>query len=296
MTGHPIRRALVLLAAATLTAALATGELATGVEAAKPKPKCQGFTATIVGTQKGEVIRGTARRDIIVAKGGADRIYGRGGNDLICAGTGNDVVYGGPGADVIWGQLGRDRLYGNAGPDFVAGQVGNDMLNGGIGVDTCFQGTGSGPVLRCERPTPPASPPPPPLDTDGDGIPDVSDACPNRGDQGWGLDVDGCPYPSVTVTYFSTTVGNFQWVTTWKGTEPGSLVRVRLTCSVVPCGSADHTPSYYGNSTGSGSMATAFSPDLACSRGFDTAEITATEAGGTEKTFPGPLPDSSVCP
>ena len=53
-------------------------------------------------------------------------------------------------------------LNGNAGPDFLAGQVGNDTLNGGIGVDTCYQGTGSGAVVRCERPTAPAPVPVPP--------------------------------------------------------------------------------------------------------------------------------------
>ena len=161
MTGHPTKRFLALLAlvtAAAVLAAMTTATVASPASAAKPR--CQGFKATIVGTKKGEVIRGTAKRDIIVARGGNDRIYGKGGNDVICAGGGNDIVYGGPGADRLWGQLGHDRLLGNVGPDFLAGQVGNDTLVGGIGVDTCFQGTGSGPVLRCERPAPPAPPPP----------------------------------------------------------------------------------------------------------------------------------------
>ncbi len=157
MTAHPIRRVVAVLAAATLTAALATSALAVDVEGAakKPKPKCQGKVATIVGTKKADILKGTAKRDVIVARGGADRIYAKGGSDLICAGKGNDVVFGGPGADTIWGQLGRDTLNGNVGPDFLAGQIGNDIINGGIGVDTCFQGTGSGPVVRCERPAPP---------------------------------------------------------------------------------------------------------------------------------------------
>jgi len=35
--------------------------------------------------------------------------------------------------------------------------------------------------------------PPPPTDSDGDGIADDADACPNQGDQGNGLDASGCP-------------------------------------------------------------------------------------------------------
>jgi hypothetical protein len=153
-----LRRTLAIITAAALLASLTAATVAAPASAAKPK--CQGKTATIVGTRKGEVIRGTAKRDIIVAKGGNDRIYGRGGNDIICAGGGNDRVFGGRGIDRLWGQSGHDRLYGNAGPDFLAGQVGNDTLVGGIGVDTCFQGTGSGPVVRCERPAPPPPPGP----------------------------------------------------------------------------------------------------------------------------------------
>ncbi|MDH5607775.1 MAG: hypothetical protein OEY93_12920, partial [Anaerolineae bacterium] len=32
-----------------------------------------------------------------------------------------------------------------------------------------------------------------PLDSDGDGIPDALDACPNRGDEGNGIKESGCP-------------------------------------------------------------------------------------------------------
>ena len=153
----PVRRVGGLLTSAALLATMSAATVTSPASAAKPK--CQGKTATIVGTKKGEVIRGTTKRDIIVAKGGHDRIYGRGGNDIICAGGGNDLVYGGPGADRLWGQLGRDRLNGNAGPDFLAGQVGNDTLAGGIGMDTCFQGTGTGKVSTCERPMQPVPAP-----------------------------------------------------------------------------------------------------------------------------------------
>jgi len=39
-------------------------------------------------------------------------------------------------------------------------------------------------------------PPPPPPDADSDGVPDDTDACPNQGDQGYGLDATGCPNPA----------------------------------------------------------------------------------------------------
>ena len=69
------------------------------------------------------------------------------------------------------------------GPDFLAGQLGNDTLVGVQGTDTCHQGPGTGPRLTCEIPR----------DRDGDGIFDRSDACPDRGDRGYGVDARGCP-------------------------------------------------------------------------------------------------------
>jgi hypothetical protein len=182
MTGHPTLRTVAVAA----SAALAIAAIAAPAAAAK-KPKCMGHRATIVGTDKADVLKGTAKRDVIVAKGGADIIVGRGGNDIICAGPGNDRVAGQAGHDRIAGQAGADRLFGgggvdrlmgNAGTDFLAGQagpdilaggVGNDRLDGGIGVDTCHQGSGAGPEVRCERPKPviPVTPvvPPPPAKT-----------------------------------------------------------------------------------------------------------------------------------
>ncbi len=38
------------------------------------------------------------------------------------------------------------------------------------------------------------NPPPPPPDSDGDGFTDDVDACPNQGDVGNGVDSTGCPY------------------------------------------------------------------------------------------------------
>lgn len=95
-------------------------------------PRCFGKRATIVGTNRGEVIRGTARADVIVALGGADTIYGRAGNDRICGGNGNDRILGGAGnADYLMGQGGHDELLGAGGFDFLVGGPGDDLLNGG---------------------------------------------------------------------------------------------------------------------------------------------------------------------
>jgi Ca2+-binding RTX toxin-like protein len=74
---------------------------------------CFGRRATIVGTQRADVLRGTARADVIVALGGNDRITGLGRGDRICAGAGNDVIItaGDRGArDLIACSAGRDRL------------------------------------------------------------------------------------------------------------------------------------------------------------------------------------------
>ncbi|MFN8528490.1 MAG: hypothetical protein U0670_07755 [Anaerolineae bacterium] len=47
-----------------------------------------------------------------------------------------------------------------------------------------------------DTPLPPALPP----DGDGDGVPDPSDACPTQGDQGYGLQPNGCPNPPPETT------------------------------------------------------------------------------------------------
>lgn len=102
--------------------------------------QCRGRRATIVGTDRGEVIRGTAGPDVIVALGGADVIYGGGGDDLICAGKGNDEVYGDAGNDTIIGGQGNDVLRGGAGRDHLNGQNGRDRLAGNQGDDRLVGG------------------------------------------------------------------------------------------------------------------------------------------------------------
>jgi hypothetical protein len=93
---------------------------------------CFGLQATIVGTDRPDVLRGTSRRDVIAGREGNDEIAGLAGNDLLCGGFGNDRLDGGPGFD---------------------------RLDGGGGVNRCVNGERR---ARCRRgPSPP--PPPPPL-------------------------------------------------------------------------------------------------------------------------------------
>jgi hypothetical protein len=141
--GRTARRSTALLTTAAVLAALLTGALA--APAAAARPTCGGKVATIVGTNRGEIIVGTAGDDVIVAKGGDDVVYGRGGNDIICGGGGADRLYGEGGNDRLFGGAGRDKLYGGAG---------DDRLHGGSGTDTCYQGPGTGPRISCERPAP----------------------------------------------------------------------------------------------------------------------------------------------
>jgi Ca2+-binding RTX toxin-like protein len=93
-------------------------------------PKCFGKKATIVGTNKADVLKGTAKADVIVALGGNDKVKALGGDDRICGGSGNDKLYGGPGYDLIQGEEGNDQLFSQGGSDDLSGGVGNDTLNG----------------------------------------------------------------------------------------------------------------------------------------------------------------------
>jgi len=163
MTATTLRRTGALLVSSALLASLTVATVAAPATAAKPK--CAGKTATIVGTNKGEVIKGTKKADVIVAKGGHDIIYGRGGNDTICGNTGNDKIVSGAGNDLLFGQLGRDKLFGGTGRDRLLGGPGNDRLAGGPGNDACLQESGIGLRVGCERPVVQVAPPPPPRPT-----------------------------------------------------------------------------------------------------------------------------------
>jgi len=55
---------------------------------------CQGYQATILGTNGDDIIVGTDGDDVIVGRGGNDTITGRHGNDIICGNDGNDNLNG----------------------------------------------------------------------------------------------------------------------------------------------------------------------------------------------------------
>jgi Ca2+-binding RTX toxin-like protein len=114
-------------------------------------PKCDGKTASIVGTAGDDNLVGTQGNDVIAALAGNDRIRGGGGSDVICAGSGRDHVSGGPGADTISGGPGNDTLSGGSGRDALKGNAGRDRLNGGSGTDRCNGGSGRDQASGCER-------------------------------------------------------------------------------------------------------------------------------------------------
>jgi hypothetical protein len=115
-----------------------------GPSASAAPPKCQGKTATRVGTARADVIKGTAKADVIVGLDGNDSIKGVGGNDTVCGGNGVDLIDGGPGADKLQGDGGNDKLLGS---------TGGDALNGSAGTDNCLGGGGTNTYLSCEKPT-----------------------------------------------------------------------------------------------------------------------------------------------
>lgn len=111
---------------------------------------CRGKKATIVGTDRGDVLRGTSGPDVIVGLGGLDEIYGRGGNDIICTGGGSEDLYwrdsqtvdGGRGRDVIVGSRASDHLVGGPGADRLLGRGHDDTLFGSDGDDILRGGRG----------------------------------------------------------------------------------------------------------------------------------------------------------
>ncbi len=117
------------------------------VMAGSPLPTCQGRAATLLGSERADVLRGTGGNDVIVARAGADTITGLGGADLICAGPGNDWVDAGAGADVIVAGDGDDYVLGGLGSDILGGDSGRDRLLGGDGNDMLFGYTGDDVIL-----------------------------------------------------------------------------------------------------------------------------------------------------
>ena len=89
-------------------------------------PKCQGRTATIIGTSKNDKLKGTKRGDVIAGQDGKDNISGLAGNDRICGGNGKDTLKGGGGNDVLQGGKGKDTLIGGPGADKLKGGPGRN--------------------------------------------------------------------------------------------------------------------------------------------------------------------------
>lgn len=96
---------------------------------------CDGRPATIVGTDRNDVLDGTPGNDVIVGLGGSDTIHGRGGNDVLCASwdSQDDVDDGGDSGhnDRLFGDAGNDRLIGTGTATFsvrASGGPGDDSF------------------------------------------------------------------------------------------------------------------------------------------------------------------------
>ena len=105
------------------------------VTAGDPPPKCDGKTATIVGTNGPNTLTGTSGPDVIWGGGGNDTIKGLAGNDTICGGGGKDVIFGAGGNDTILGGKGNDTIWASDGSDTVSGGKGNDAIWPGGGTN-----------------------------------------------------------------------------------------------------------------------------------------------------------------
>lgn len=103
-------------------------------------PTCQEQAATIVGTDRSDVLVGTAGPDVIAAGAGHDVVRAKAGPDVVCGGPGADEIRGGWGADVLAGQRGMDSLFGG---------LDDDVLEGGGGPDGCLQEDGVGSKVSC---------------------------------------------------------------------------------------------------------------------------------------------------
>ena len=105
-------------------------------------PRCDGLTATRIGSDDDELLDGTVDDDVIVGLGGNDIIHGLGGNDHICGGAGDDVLFGDLGSDQLLGEDGNDVLHGGDGLDSLMGGDGHDVLLGEADNDVLIGGGG----------------------------------------------------------------------------------------------------------------------------------------------------------
>jgi Ca2+-binding RTX toxin-like protein len=114
-------KSFVMLRGVVVMALVATG-LLIAPAAASAAPKCDGHTATIVGTNGDDRILGTGKTDVIAAKGGEDFIRSLNGDDLVCAGDGEDTVKSGSGGDFIDAGAQGAEINAGEGDDEVVGQ------------------------------------------------------------------------------------------------------------------------------------------------------------------------------
>lgn len=112
--------------------------------------QCNGFDATIIGTNDDDLLVGSSGRDVIVGLDGDDVIRGLDGDDIICGNAGMDTIDGGAGMDWLSGGIDSDNikggtdddtLVGGDGDDYIRGSRGNDTVNGGAGADEIHGGT-----------------------------------------------------------------------------------------------------------------------------------------------------------
>ena len=116
------------------------GSLDVEVTDGSPAPTCGIEDATIVGTNKGDLLTGTSGNDVIWGGNGKDTLIGLGGDDVLCGGNGIDLLIAGTGNDTAVGENGGDLIFGNDGNDLLLGEGGLDVLDGGDGADSCLTG------------------------------------------------------------------------------------------------------------------------------------------------------------
>ena len=108
--------------------------------------ECEGFAATVVGTNGDDTsLPATAQKDVVHLLEGEDTYDGLQGDDVICGGGNDDVIDGGRGKDTIDGGAGTDVVNGDAGDDILDGGNGNnDEVDGGDRDDELAGGSGTG--------------------------------------------------------------------------------------------------------------------------------------------------------
>lgn len=138
---------------AVILALVLVGQTVASATEQRATPKCNGLTATIVGTSGDDFLAGTSGDDVIVGLDGDDTLIGAGGDDTICGGAGNDIIAEGPGDDFIHGNSGFDLLEYATWTSPITANFGSKRVLGGPSSTDQFQsierleGTGLDDVL-----------------------------------------------------------------------------------------------------------------------------------------------------